>query len=548
YAQKSQLINHLLSRTQVNTTYYVRAYASNSAGTAYGAEISFTTLARPVAVTDIDGNVYTSVTIGTQTWMVENLKTTHYRNGDVIANITDNTAWVGLTSGAWCDYANTAANGTKYGHLYNWYAVSDARNIAPVGWHVATDAEWITLTNYLGGTGVTGGKLKETGTGNWLNPNTGATNETGFSAFPGGYRNGGTFSELGSLGHWWTSTESDTNNAFSRSILWDASDIFRGEQKKSNGYANSVRCVKDNVPTITITTTASSEITATTATCGGNITSDSGATITARGICWSTSVNPTVDLATKTTEAGTTGAFTSIMTNLTPKTTYYVRAYATNSVGTAYGAEISFTTQAAPVGITDIDGNVYTSVTIGTQTWMVENLKTTHYRNGDAIANVTDNTAWSALSTGAWCDYANTAANGTKYGHLYNWFAVADSRIIAPVGWHIATDVEWATLTTYLGGADVAGGKLKEIGTGNWLSPNTSATNESGFSALPGGYRFYYSGNFDQLGIDGSWWMASEYDTNYAWNIAVYNNYSNVYMRYGYKMFGFSVRCIRDSQ
>jgi uncharacterized protein (TIGR02145 family) len=218
----------------------VRAYATNSAGTAYGNEDSFKTL----TVVDIDGNVYQTITIGTQTWMASNLRVTHYRDGSLIANVTDNTAWAGLSTGAWCDYSNLADNGTKYGHLYNWYAASDSRNIAPVGWHVATDADWSTLTTYLGGEGVAGGKLKETGTSHWNGPNTGATNETGFSALPGGYRGYlGTFASVGNGGDWWSSSEYSITNAWYSYMNFDNSGLYRSNAPKT--YGLSVRCVKD---------------------------------------------------------------------------------------------------------------------------------------------------------------------------------------------------------------------------------------------------------------------------------------------------------------
>lgn len=148
------------------------------------------------------------------------------------------------------------------------------------------------------------------------------------------------------------------------------------------------------------------------------------------------------------------------------------------------------------VACTDADGNNYTTVTIGTKTWTVENLVTTKYQNGDAINNVTNNATWAALTTGAWCDYNNNAANGTTYGHLYNWYAVSDTRKIAPVGWHIPSDTEWGTLSTSLGGivptmtgASNVGGKLKGRGLSLWTTPNTGATNATGFSSLPGGRR-----------------------------------------------------------
>jgi len=519
------------------TTYYIRAYATNSVGTGYGNQDSIKTF----AVMDIDGNGYHSVTIGTQTWMVENLKTTKYRTGESITNLTVDADWVGATFAAWCDYSNIAANGTKYGHLYNWYAASDIRNIAPVGWHVPTDAEWTTLSTYLGGLSVAGGKLKEAGTLNWASPNTAATNETGFSALPGGHRyDDGMFVGVGYYGFWWSSSEYDATYAWYRYMSYSGSSVYGGSSGYVVGKADgfSVRCLIGDIPVLS--TTTASTITSTSAISGGNVTADGNATVTTRGVCWNTSGNPTIT-DSKTSDGSGTGSFTSNLTNLTSGTTYYIRAYATNSVGTGYGNEVSFKT----FDVMDIDGNGYHSVTIGTQTWMVENLKTTKYRTGEAIPNVTDNTAWGGLTTGAWCDYDNLAANGTKYGHLYNWYAASDARNIAPVGWHVPTDAEWTTLTTYLGGESVAGGKLKEAGTLNWASPNSGATNETGFSALPGGGRSYV-GPFGSVSTNGGWWSSAEYDAGNAWYRDVVYGSSYVLRNNYYKQSGFSVRCVRD--
>jgi uncharacterized protein (TIGR02145 family) len=196
-------------------------------------------------VTDIDGNVYYTVTIGTQVWMVENLKTTKYRNGEAIPNVTDATSWNNLTTGAYCNYDNNSGNSTTFGRLYNWYAVNDSRNIAPYGWHVPTDAECTTLTTYLGGESVAGGKLKEAGTSHWISPNTGATNETGFTALPGGYRyNYGAFYGIGYNGYWWSSTEDDTLNAWYRYMYYADGHVIRSNISKISGF--SVRCVRDN--------------------------------------------------------------------------------------------------------------------------------------------------------------------------------------------------------------------------------------------------------------------------------------------------------------
>ncbi len=195
----------------------------------------------------IDENCSTSVTICSQVWMSKNLEVSNYRNGDVIPQVTDPTAWTGLTTGAWCYYENNAAYGTIYGKLYNWYAVHDARGLAPVGWHVPSDAEWTTLIDYLGGSSVAGGKMKETGTSHWLSPNTGANNSSGFTALPGGLRNGdGPFYAIGTQSDWWSSTEYDilsAKSAWARYQLSITAQVYRGYQVKVHGF--SVRCVRD---------------------------------------------------------------------------------------------------------------------------------------------------------------------------------------------------------------------------------------------------------------------------------------------------------------
>ena len=187
----------------------------------------------------------------------------------------------------------------------------------------------------------------------------------------------------------------------------------------------------------------------------------------------------------------------------------------------------------------------YPSVLIGAQYWMEKNLEVTTYRNGDPIPYVTDATAWAALTTGAWCYYNNDPANGSLYGKLYNWYAVNDPRGLAPTGWHVPTDDEWTTLSNTLGGDAVAGGKMKVAGTTRWTTPNTGATNESGFAGLPGGNRASL-GSFNNVGFYGYWWSSTEYGTTYAWGRIMYYNYSDVYRDYYNKEVGFSVRCLRD--
>jgi uncharacterized protein (TIGR02145 family) len=279
---------------------------------------------------------------------------------------------------------------------------------------------------------------------------------------------------------------------------------------------------------------------------GGNIESDGGAPIIEKGIVWSTNQNPTINLSTKATNGTVSNTFNAEMTNLNSNTIYFVRAFATNSVGTAYGNEFSFTTLSTTV--TDIDGNAYSLVTICSQVWTKTNLNVTHYRNGDVIPQVTDATQWATLTTGAWCYYNNDSANGAIYGKLYNWYAVHDTRGLAPVGFHIPTDSEWTTLTTCLGGEIVAGGKMKETGTNHWISPNTNATNSSGFACLPGGYRSNFTMLPNSKGYQAWFWSSSEYDNTNAWFRYIINNNESVNRNsYDYsKIFGFSVRCIKD--
>jgi len=211
-----------------------------------GQSLQFTNGVPAWVYTDIDGNAYNSVTIGTQTWMKQNLNVTHYRNGDAIPNVIDNTAWSNITTGAYCNYENDANVAIYYGRLYNWYSVVDSRNLCPTGWHVPSDAEWTILTDYLGGANIAGSKLKETGTLHWNSPNTGATNQSGFTALPGGYReNEGTFYDVKIVGSWWSSTESSVSNAWFRNMYsFDYfPDIDRHDYFKQRGF--SVRCLKD---------------------------------------------------------------------------------------------------------------------------------------------------------------------------------------------------------------------------------------------------------------------------------------------------------------
>ncbi|MCX6253676.1 MAG: fibrobacter succinogenes major paralogous domain-containing protein [Bacteroidia bacterium] len=298
-------------------------------------------------------------------------------------------------------------------------------------------------------------------------------------------------------------------------------------------------CKKEVIPSLT--TVPVTNITATTATSGGSITDEGSGTVIARGVCWNTSADPTVS-DSKTTENGGSVAFTSNITQLTPNTTYYVRAYATNSAGTGYGNEIKFTTIGT---VNDIESNVYKVIQIGTQVWMVENLKTTKYNDGTIIPNVTSATEWAALTTPGYCWYNNDDATyKNNYGALYNWYSAINGKL-CPTGWHVPSDGEWSALITYLGGNSVAGGKLKETGTTHWISPNNGGDNSSGFTGLPGGYRGN-NASFFCIGEWGIWWSTQEYSSTNGKDIEMRNVNVNVFQSWSYKYLGNSVRCIKD--
>ena len=613
------------------TTYYFRVKAESIQGIAYSDVFTFTTY-KTDAITDIDGNYYNIVTIGDQTWMAENLKTTRYNDGTEIPLVTDKGAWENLATPGYCWYNNDQATfGNTYGALYNWYVVDAAsnggKNVCPTGWHVATDAEWSTLASFVDPTlSVSGGMLKEAGTTHWDSPNTGATNESGFAALPGGFRNNyGQFSEngnIGNIGYWWTSTESSSGYAYIRGM--DYMTPYVSTAGLLTVFGNSVRCIKEaatTCPVITGTLTGpetvcpdtpdpaltftgyggtppytfsysvndSAPLTVITPEnsssyvlpiskgtigvfdyalwsvtdanecstvspeppyqeisiiiVGTTAFTDPATVITPESAILNGSVNPEGTLTEISFEYGLSESYGSIvaatpasvngteetavsatLSELTENTIYHYRIVAVCLGCTVYGEDMTFTTYKSDA-ITDIDGNYYNIVTIGSQTWMAENLKTTEFNDGTPIPNVTNNDEWCVLSTPGYRWYEDDA-NSYKdtYGALYNWYTGSGSggKNVCPTDWHVPTDADWIKLTTYLGESN-AGGKLKATGTieggdGLWQSPNTGATNETGFSALPGGFIdvYFNSGDpqpharFITMGGFGYFWTSTE--------------------------------------
>ena len=569
-----------ISGLQSNTTYHVRAYATNNNGTNYGNTYSFTThpIGSAGSITDSrDGNVYKTVTIGNQVWMAENLK--------YLPEV-----WPGIASSRFNPYyyvydyhgrdvsaAKATPNYNIYGVLYNWPAAmaeqkssnsnpSGVQGICPTGWHIPSDAEWKQLIDYLGGDVIAVNKLKVAGTAHWQspNPNNVATNESGFTALPGAHRItdvAAYFYHIGRSGNWWSTRANDTypyDHAYYMTINNDYnSNVRRGAYEMA--YGHSVRCVKTLEPPSTpkITTIEITEFTQTTVKLGGNISDEGGASVTARGVCWGTNELPTIG-DSKTEDGTGKGSFTSNITDLTPGTTYYMRAYATNSVGTAYGSVVSFMRYNDGIAgsFTDSrDGNVYQTITIGNQDWMAENLKYLPKVVGPATGSNTSPYYYVYDYDGTYVYAAKATNNYKTYGVLYNWpAAMAGSTSsnanpsgvqgVCPTGWHLPSDAEFTQLTDYLGGLAIAGGKLKEAGTAHWES-TWGTTNETGFTALPGGCR-YYNGTFESIGK--SCYLRSTYENSDTQALAWFMGTGSSINKRDYfrKEDGYSVRCVRD--
>lgn len=367
--------------------------------------------------------------------------------------------------------------------------------------------------------------------------------------------NSGSLSSRGTFGDYWSSTQYTTTEGLS--LRLGSMDCSRYIGSKSYGF--SVRCLKDpcsgGLPTVT--TTSVSNIGMTTATSGGNVTNNGGATVTERGVCWSISQTPTI-IDNHTSDGSGTGSYVSNLTGLDLNTHYYVRAYATNCAGTAYGSQVDFTTLGgsdACMGIATVlyEGKTYNTVAIGTQCWLEENLN---------VGIRLDSTQSQNSSNGIkekFC-YRDLESNCAIYGGLYQWNEAMQGSFtpgaqgICPSGWHIPTDLEYTTLTTFLGGEAVAGGKMKttgtmQAGTGLWDDPNTGATNSSGFSGVPTG-QFNMAGNtYIWMHINTSLLTSSYTDVLSSWIRVLYFESEGVYRgccSSGSIYNGGSVRCLKN--
>jgi len=453
-----------------DTAYYYRVRGYNDIRTSASSNIIETLTDNTGALMDKDGNIYTTITIGAQKWIIENFKSTTYADDAAIVNIVDNATFTADTTGAYCWYDNDEATyGGDYGALYNWYAVNNASGLAylersavqELGWRVPTEADWDELAAYLGGYGAqAGGKMKEAGIVHWTDPNTGATNESGFTALGGGLRNSSGFALLRVYGMLHSSDSMNATDDFGVYMLYQSD-------------------------------------------------------------------------------------------NLTPVPLGFLKSF---------GATVRLVLPLAPLpaNLVDKDGNIYTTITIGTQIWTIENLRTTTYADGTAIPNITNNAAWMVDATGAYCYYNNDEATyKDDYGVLYNWHAVnnasglvyLEENGVEDTDWRIPTETDFNTLVSYLGGQSIAGGKLKEAGLSHWLTPNTGATNETGFTALPGGWRRYSDGYFLDIGGSFYLWSADLLGTDAQWNSVITNDAifrSASGESAEEKRHGFAVRLVKD--
>lgn len=560
-------------------------------------------------VTDFDGNVYNTVKIGNQCWLKENLRTTHLHDGTLIA----------LNSERSLDVPHRyLPNGDEstvptYGYLYNWTAAmngaasstlvpSGVQGLCPNGWHVPSIAEWQQLMDYLstqseyicGDNSLYVDKSIAATTG-WtessilcaVGNDLTANNATGLSILPAGFYNSSGNYYFGSLTGLWSATENSSSpnpvNAFVRTLNSQRSYLPIGYPGVIKSDGRSVRCLRNtldvneevlDVPRVT--TSAMTNIAIDSAIAGGEVVSDGGAPITACGVCWSTSENPTIN-DNHTVESPGVGAFNSTITGLAEITTYYVRAYATNSVGTFYGDNVKFTTIASSGGVpcpdtptlTDYDGNTYNTVQIGTQCWMKENLRAEHYADGVEIplSTMSSTNVSYRYIPGCGADKVNV------YGYLYNRAAVmrgAASTIanpsgvqgICPTGWHIPSQTEWTQLSDFLNSHSqyiCGNSNTPYIGksvsaTVGWNASTTTcavgnepaSNNATGFSAVPAG-EMWASDNESMtyamsLGEETYLWSTTEgFCRELSYNANYFINYSG-----GSAYSAYSVRCLRD--
>lgn len=528
------------------TTYYLRAYATNSEGTSYGDEVTFATAARSTAT--ITTTAVTGITLNSAV------------SGGNISS--DGMSEVTARGVCWGTTTNPTINGSKTSNGTGTGAfTSSLTNLAEATTYYvrayATNSKGTAYGNEITFTTI-GTSLATITTAD-------ATGVTFSSAVTGGNVTSDGLSAVTARGVCWGTSANPTiagnkttngtgTGAFTSNLtnLTDGTTYYvraYATNGKGTAYGNQVTFSTTAATTATLTTTALSGLTLTAVTTGGNITGDGGSAVTARGVVYGISDNPTIT-GTKTTNGSGTGTFVSNITGLTAGSVYHVRAYATNSKGTVYGNEIIFVTP-----IADGEGNVYKTVLIGTQVWMAENLKSTQYNNNTPIPQVTDSLQWMTLTTPAYCWYRNRESN-KPIGALYTWYTVATGNL-CPTGWHVPTNAEYQIMEVAVGvpadsvnnwgwRGNGAGTKLKDATA--WGAGN--GNNISGWTAMPSGYRAWANSEFRGLNILSYYWTATDDAANANPTVAWYRRLDAtspwIYKATTGKAGGKSVRCIKN--
>ena len=523
------------------TTYYIRAYAINSAGTGYGNEISFNT--SPVLpnvttnpVTDISPTTAVSggeiISDGGSIILSKGVCWSTTSNPTIADSKTDNGSGLeayisnisGLSSITTYYLRAYATNdiGTSYGNEITFTTSA----ILPT---VSTNE----ITNILTNSATGGGNVTNQGDANVTEKGICWSMNTN-PIIEDNHTSGG--SGIGTFTSQMTNLYAGTTY-YVRAYATSSAGTAYGEEKSFSTNIGIPAVISNQI----------TEIDFNSATSGGNVMSDGGSGIISRGVCWNIIPNPEItDFITD--EGSGLGEYISSLDGLSKGTTYYLRAYATNSFGTGYGNSIQFITNDS---IHDIDGNMYITVNIGSQIWLKENLKTTHYQDGSEIPNNTDPSLWYDLISDAYCYQNNDISNLDTYGALYNYYTVVDSRGLCPSGWHVSSDSEWYEMAHYVDstvnnpimtgtlGTD-AGAKLKS--ENGWINDG-NGTDIYGFNGLPGGYCTNYYAN---LTYSGHWYSSTEEDATYVWGWLLDNTHNFIQRGHSKKSVGMSVRCIKD--
>jgi uncharacterized protein (TIGR02145 family) len=488
-----------------------------------------------LGVTDIDGNFYPTIIMNGQEWMQSNLKTSHYCNGEPILTGLNNGAWESSVQGAYSIYADNLANDISYGKLYNWYAVSDQRNICPCGWHVPTQFEWNSLANALGGFEVAGQAMKSPGS--WNANSIESDDVLSFDAIPSGHRySTGLYHNVSDYSFFWSSTVLNSKDVWKFVLNNTDSALFRNFSIKNIGA--SVRCIKGE---------------------------ELFGCIDNQACNYNPAANQSDNSCLYIGQSCDDGSYNSINDVFSAECQCQGEYLHSNDIGKKLVPGV------AECSIEEIsvsgcdgqnsliyDGRTYELVEIAGQCWFAENLATDQFLNGDLILSGLSNANWQTNTNGAFSNYNNDLVNDESFGKLYNGYAIMDSRGLCPIGWHIPTDCEWMYLERSLGmgvddnievlGRNYFGDVLKSTdGWWNYGNGWGGGSNLIGFNAIPGGGR-NSNGNFEGINTMGNWWTSTAESPIHIWmrSLNAIEGYGIGRSNWGYIKNEYSVRCLKN--